>query len=211
MPNTDLALQELTAAHAQYEAAIAAVTAAEERIRHAMQALRMGDDGAQHVTVYGQRDQPWASDQLGFDGNTMASSGCLVSDVASILTDAGRVITPGDLNKWLKQNHGFVNGDDFVYSSVNPFGLIKFRTFVDCPDTPAPVAQLDAELVKGNYVLVKIKVSDKVPSHYLRWVGAGSVMDPYYADISPLVPRYRGRDAAQAILRYVIYDRGILG
>jgi len=207
MQNEEEAREWLTKAHQSYEVAIAAITMAEEETRKAITLLMMGGDGSKAVTVYGQREPPWGDDALGRGLRTMAQDGCLVTAMASVLTDAGRRITPGELNVWLKENGGFAGANRFVFASTDQLGVIKYRTLGDCAETPAPMLMLDATVTQGHFVVVMLKVSNTVPTHYLRYLGAGQVMDPYYADVSPIVPRYRGVSAAQSILRYVIYDR----
>jgi len=53
----------------------------------------------------------------------MCQVGCLVSSVAMALTGTGHNYNPSTLNAWLKANKGYTNKDDFVWASINTFGL----------------------------------------------------------------------------------------
>ncbi len=49
--------------------------------------------------------------------------GALVSAAAIGLSGIGANQNPSTLNAWLKNNKGYVNKDDFVWASINSFGL----------------------------------------------------------------------------------------
>lgn len=162
------------------------------------------------VTVYSQRDLKWAGDKLGTSATTIGGYGCLMTDVASMLTDAGYKFTPQELNAWLIQNGGYTNGNLLVYAAIDKLGVVKFYNLIDCANIPAPVAQFDALVKQGDFVIVKVDFNPKtmqVEEHWVRYLGDGKMMDPWVGDIDSIVPRYKGKDAAQAILRAVIYKR----
>jgi len=60
---------------------------------------------------------------VGTSTSTMCQVGCLVSSVAMALTGTGHNYNPSTLNAWLKANKGYTNKDDFVWASINTFGL----------------------------------------------------------------------------------------
>jgi hypothetical protein len=39
------------------------------------------------------------------------------------LTGTGHNFNPSTMNTWLKANKGYANKDDFVWASINTFGL----------------------------------------------------------------------------------------
>jgi hypothetical protein len=162
------------------------------------------------VAVYGQRDVRWASVILGTSQVTIGGYGCLMTCVASLLTDAGTDMTPDELNTWLKANGGYKNGNLFVFNSVDKLNTVKFYNIIDCAMVPAPVAQLDEFIAEGWFVAVKVDFDPKtmaVEEHWVRYLGSGQMMDPWIGDIAPIVPRYKGTDAAEAILRAAIYKK----
>jgi hypothetical protein len=50
--------------------------------------------------------------------------GALVSAAAIGLSGVGVNQNPSTLNTWLKNNKGYVNKDDFVWASINSFGVL---------------------------------------------------------------------------------------
>lgn len=188
-----------------------ALTADAQRARAIL--YGMDGDNPKQVTIYAQRDPQWASVKLGKSKYTIGSSGCLISSVASCLTDAGYKLTPKEFNDWLIAYGGYsMDKDnqlvDFIFAAPNRLGVILMDGLIECANTPAPIAELDRRISKGDYVVVKVDFDPKtiqVEQHWCRYIGGGQVVDPWYADIAPIVPRYRGRDAAQAIIYAVIY------
>lgn len=184
-----------------------ALTADAQRAR----AILHGMDGEnpKQVTIYAQRDPQWAGVTLGKSKYTIGQSGCLISSVASCLTDAGYKITPKEFNDWLIAYGGFAMDEnnqlvDFIFAAPNRLGVILLDSLIECANIPAPVAELDRRIGLGDYVVIKVARAG-VPEHWGRYIGNGQIVDPWFADIAPIVPRYRGKDAEQAILKAVIY------
>ena len=63
------------------------------------------------MTIYSQRDHIWGDKQLGNSGCTMTGFGCLVTDIAQMLLDAGYPVTPGDLVDHLNSINGFTDNN----------------------------------------------------------------------------------------------------
>ena len=82
---------------------------------------------------YSQRDIEWAEDRLGTSKEyTMGTTGCLVTAVASMLSDlTDRPVSPGELNLWLRENKGYASGALFVFSSVASFG-VRTSQWIGC-------------------------------------------------------------------------------
>jgi hypothetical protein len=164
--------------------------------------------GKPEVTRYNQRDPGWAGIQLGSSVATIGSHGCLITCAASLLTDAGKVYTPATLNAWLVLNGGYSGGNRFVFTAIDKLHAVKMDYQIECATVAAPVAQLDAEIKAGKWVIVKVDFNPgtvETEEHWVRYLGDGEMFDPWVGDIAPMVPRYRGKDAAEAILRAVIY------
>jgi hypothetical protein len=173
-----------------------------------------GDGGKPQVTLYSQRDPLWASERLGTSSSTIGGYGCLITAIASALTDAGKPYTPGTLNAWLVLNGGYSGGNNFVFASVDKLAVMKYEYMIECATKPAPLTQLEAELKAGKFVIVKVDFTPgtvAIDQHWVRYIGNGEMLDPWQGDIAPIVPRYRGVDAAQAILRCAIYRRVMQG
>lgn len=74
--------------------------------------------------LYKQCDSQWGSHQLGTSSKTICQAGCLMSSAAMALSGTGHHETPDTLNTWLKSHGGYVSGDEFVWNSIHPLGLI---------------------------------------------------------------------------------------
>jgi hypothetical protein len=160
------------------------------------------------VTLFSQRDPAWSALHLGTSSSTIGGYGCLITCVASMLTDAGKPFTPALLNAWLIQNGGYSGGNLFVFAAIDKLGLVKYDYMIDCATKPAPMTQLGAEIKAGKYVIVKVDFNPATlatEEHWVRYLGDGQMFDPWQGDIAPIVPRYRGATEAQAILRCLIY------
>ncbi len=138
------------------------------------------------TTAYSQRDTEWSGEPLGHqDTPTMGEAGCLVTAVASVVTDlTDQSLAPGYLNDWLRQNKGYTNGNLFVFSSVTPLGLTLVK-MIQSASQPAPIAEL-AELLAGGaalVVLVDFTPGGVFNNHWVRLLAVdeqdGDIMDPW--------------------------------
>jgi hypothetical protein len=160
-------------------------------------------------TIYSQRDPKWAAQLMGYTRNTIGAYGCLISSVASCLTDAGKVYTPETLNAWLTLNNGYTGGN-FFFNSIDRLNAIKYEYMIECATKPAPMPQIEQEINAGKYIVIKVDFNPAtlvVDEHWVRYIGADKMIDPWYSDIITVTPRYRGANTAQAILRAAVYRR----
>ena len=79
----------------------------------------------------------------------MCQVGCLVSSVAMALAGTGHNFNPSTLNTWLKNNKGYANKDDYVWASINSFGL----TF----EGKVPNSLIRINLDVGYVVIINVK------------------------------------------------------
>lgn len=215
---TDTQTAQINAAHEEIAKAIGEINALQSSVDRMIAALQhaqaqlegMGGNNPPQVTIYNQRDPRWANVYMGTTRSTIGNYGCLISCVASGLTDAGKGYTPETLNAWLTLNKGYINGNYFVYTSIDRLGVTQFVKLIDCTNVAAPVADLDARVAAGDFVIVEVDFNPNtvaIDQHWVRYIGGGQMVDPWVGDIAPIVPRYRGKDAAQAILKAAIYRR----
>ena len=72
---------------------------------------------------YSQCDSEWADIPLGTSSSeTICSAGCAMSSTAMMLSHYGTNMNPEQLNTWLIDNNGYVDGDLLVWDSVDTFG-----------------------------------------------------------------------------------------
>ncbi len=137
------------------------------------------------VTPYSQRDTEWSQDRLGSNPPTMGEVGCLVTSVASVVTDmTSYSMSPGYLNHWLRENKGFASGNLFVFNSVAALGL-KLSAFIRAENNEMPLDRLTAALEDGAAVVLQV---DSTPGgtlnqHWVRLMSLsdqdGEIMDPW--------------------------------
>ena len=86
------------------------------------------------VVHYIQFELPWGPIQIGnCPGLTIEDKGCAITCVAMILATFGAVSDPGQLNTWLTNNYGYINGCDIVWGSVDnyPPELVSYNDFTN--------------------------------------------------------------------------------
>lgn len=138
------------------------------------------------TTAYSQRDTEWSYEALGHQETpTMGEAGCLVTAVASVVTDlTDQPFAPGYLNDWLRNNKGYVSGNLFVFASVSALGL-QLTELIRSQSEPAPIARLAELLTDGAalVVLVDSTPGGDVNSHWVRLLAVdekdGEIMDPW--------------------------------
>ena len=126
-----------------------------------------------------QCDSRWSSDILGTSGGkTICDLGGAVSSLAMILDDCdqdlyGFDVNPGSLNKWLKENNGFTNGNQIVWSRTDSLtNGVKYVT-VTSSDT-----SIKYYLDLGDAALLRVS---NEPHYVLGYGYTGStyfVLDP---------------------------------
>jgi len=85
-------------------------------------------------------------------------------------------------------------------------GPIIMRVTLARYSGPAPVEQIEKYVADGGYVIIMVKRAG-VPQHWVRYLGKGKIVDPWFADIADLLPRYTGKDLAEAIWAAAYYQR----
>ena len=120
------------------------------------------------VTAYSQIDPAYKAITLGTSSSTIGGYGCLMTSLASGLTDLGvridgRIPDPARLNRWLARNGGFVNSaggtsnaDLLVFGAVNRLPGVRLADFVDCRKSSAPMGTIAQALAEGKVVLVEV-------------------------------------------------------
>lgn len=138
------------------------------------------------VTAYSQRDTQWSEEGLGHQKTpTMGAAGCLVTSVASVITDlTDQPFGPGYLNDWLRQNKGYASGNLFIFASVVPLGL-QLAELVRTQSQLAPIERLAEMLDDGAAVIVQVDFSPggDLNTHWVRLLSVdekdGQIMDPW--------------------------------
>lgn len=174
---------------------------------------------------YFQNDPRWEKKALGLNPNaTIRDFGCLLTSMTMVANHFGGNYTPESYNEVMKQNGGFAPGQQwiktFAISKVLP--NVKYQKSVECPDSPAPLADIDGGLAAGSLVVVNVDrdskdttfspadghwvvIHKKQGNDYLIW-------DPYKSEgaAETLVGRYGFgfKNAAQIIKQAIWFGIG---
>lgn len=172
------------------------------------------------IVAFSQRDERWAGQQLGEGKLTIGQAGCLLSAVASLLASWGQDTDPGRLNDFVQRSYGFVDGNLFVFASVDGLAC-RFVEFVDCETVPAPVAKLQAAVASGRGVVCCVDATPGGPvdKHWVWLYAVGEaaqsagwqIVDPWrrpgYERIDLGSYLASGWDVARGIFAAAIYER----
>lgn len=137
------------------------------------------------VTPYSQRDTEWAQDRLGTNPPTVGEVGCLMSSMASVITDlTSYSMAPGYLNHWLRENKGYASGNLFAFNSVTPLGLSRVE-LVYAKNNEMALDKLTQALDDGAAVVLQVDSSPggALNQHWVRAISLteadGQIMDPW--------------------------------
>lgn len=138
------------------------------------------------VQKYSQQDPKWKASKLGFDKeSTIGNFGCLLTCISMIASGYGFDETPASLNEKLKAAGGFQGAYLMPYAVANVLQGISYKTYIDCKNQPAPLAEINAWLGMGKPVILEVDWSPQagVQTHYLvayaQKDGDYSIYDPY--------------------------------
>lgn len=120
-----------------------------------------------------QNDPGWKSKRLGFDNsNTIGKWGCLLTCLAMVADRHGYNETPLSLNDKLKglgPNVGFMGALVVPASLPRVLPRLRFRNYIECHNSPAPIADIDASLASEMPVIVEVDYS-AAPGLQNHWV-----------------------------------------
>ena len=164
--------------------------------------------------VFKQGGRSWSADRMAPGSGTIGSVGCLITSITCCIASTGLApnINPGILNQWIVQNHGYVNGSNFVWASTNnakwsgtyqgqsySYDLTGWR----CVNSnviynPSKVQDL---FNQGYRIVIEVYHPDQNGQHWLAITNVSnggnlvSLMDPGWGDNIelPTSRRYGGR------------------
>lgn len=165
----------------------------------------MSGDYAYYGAVYSQRDARWASHPLG-TRSTIGANGCLMTCASMVANYFGHASNPLQLNNWLTDNEGYLDGNLFLWASIERlYPDMHFDGFVYNPTT----AQIRAAILGGTLPIMYVDFDDNTPLIEMHWVlGIGVtaddvlIADPWTGTIGLLSEMYSKR-----VIRYGSYKR----
>ena len=114
-----------------------------------------------------QTDPRWAAETVGGSGESLASVGCTLCCVSTALSHHGLSISPGELNRRLKEAGGYTERGWIKWGAFDQ--IAKGFARIAIPNSPTH-RDIDDALRKGNPVLVKVLLSPGV-NHWVLLVG----------------------------------------
>ena len=165
----------------------------------------MSGDYAYYGAVYNQRDIRWAAHPLGTK-STIGANGCLMTCVSMVCNKFGHMENPLELNDWLTSHDGYLDGNLFLWASIERlYPDMHFDGFVYNPTT----AQIRAAILGGTLPIMYVDFDDSTPLIEMHWVlGIGVtasdviIADPWTGTMGKLSEMY-----PKSVIRYGSYSR----
>lgn len=158
------------------------------------------DHDIHEVQYFLQNDPAWAQDSIGSSNYKMGGAGCLITCVASSISDLGVAITPQELNQKLTAIDGYQNGADLIWYKINEAvpEVDYYYSRVFSSET------IEKDLDKGLLPIVKVKFHGFGAQHWLLIVGAQDgefmVLDPLNSEKKVIPLSTHGRAYAYRVL-----------
>jgi hypothetical protein len=174
------------------------------------------------VNPLSQNDPAWKSKRLGFDNsNTIGKWGCLLTCLAMVADRYGYDETPLSLNDKLKAlgpNVGFMGALVIPASLPRVLPRLRFRNYIECHNSPAPLSDIDASLAAEMPVIVEVDYSP-APGLQNHWVvlyqksgGDYLIRDPwpYPSDKTdiPLTVRFGFAGSSSSVIQAALWFDG---
>jgi hypothetical protein len=174
------------------------------------------------VNPLSQNDPAWKSKRLGFDNsNTIGKWGCLLTCLAMVANRYGYDETPLSLNDKLKAlgpNVGFMGALVIPASLPRVLPRLRFRNYIECHNSPAPLVDIDASLAAEMPVIVEVDYSP-APGLQNHWVvlyqksgGDYLIRDPwpYPSDKMdvPLAVRFGFAGSSSSVIQAALWFEG---
>jgi len=169
----------------------------------------MSGDYAYYGAVYSQRDIRWAAHPLGTK-STIGANGCLMTCASMVANYFRHASNPIQLNNWLTANNGYLDGNLFLWASIEAlYSDMKFDGFVYNPTTAQIRAAIERSDVAGTLPIMHVDFDDSTPLIEMHWVlGIGVlgtdviIADPWTGSIGKLSEMY-----PKSVIRYGSYRR----
>jgi GH25 family lysozyme M1 (1,4-beta-N-acetylmuramidase) len=167
----------------------------------------MSGDYAYYGAIYNQRDIRWAAHPLGTK-STIGANGCLMTCASMVCNQFGHASNPLQLNNWLTDNEGYLDGNLFLWASIERlYPDIYFDGFVYNPTAQ----QVKAVILAGVLPIMHVDFDDSTPLIEMHWVlGIGVtgsdilIADPWTGTMGKLSEMY-----PKQVIRYGSYRRQI--
>lgn len=135
------------------------------------------------IAFFSQRDSRWSANKLGTCRNdTIRSSGCAITAIASALSSIVSNMNPASLNTYLTNNSGYSGGCNVIWSKAAEIDGRYGATYVGS-GTVSSVSNLKSLIDRRNFAVVR---STRFSSHWALIIGyrnsGTKLSDFYYVD-----------------------------
>jgi len=163
------------------------------------------------VPLYGQRDDSWAGDQLGSCSTTIGKMGCAITSIAMVFKYYGVDTDPADMNKWLKDNGGYVDKCRVNWSKAvdHSDGKVSYDASQQTSYSrdEAGLGHIRKAIDEGHPVIAEVRLSGQ--QHFVVITGYSGdtfyINDPWYKECATLNTRYPG-DPKKTIFGIRVYN-----
>jgi len=138
-----------------------------------------------NIRYYLQNDAEWGDDTIGESSRKMGGAGCLITCVASAITELGVPVTPGEVNSKLTEVEGYQGAELIWYKINEAYPEIDYkytRTFSS--------ARIEDDLDAGLLPIVNVKLNGTGVTHWLLIIGATEgeflAYDPLNSKLEPI-------------------------
>ena len=125
------------------------------------------DYAVPELSYYRQNDPEWQDEEIGASQRKMGSTGCLVSCVATAISQLDSPITPMKINDKLTQFNGFQGADLIWYKINEAFPNIDYRYRRIFNNR-----MIESDLKKGLLPIVNVKYHKTGITHWVIITGA---------------------------------------
>lgn len=138
------------------------------------------------IVLYRQDDEDWAEETIGDSKYTLESSGCVITCIATAISETECAKTPSELASYLAGRGVFDSEGNLNWARVDELHGFHSQVF----DTVSEDI-IDTCLSQGHYPIVRVKMENILSSyHYILIVGAEGheyiCMDPLKDELTSL-------------------------
>ena len=158
------------------------------------------DYEVREVAYYLQNDPVWSQDKIGETNQTLGAAGCLISCVASAVTDLGVGITPAELNEKLSDIGGFSGAKLIwykIHEAVPEVNYTYSRVFT--------AKTIENDLAQGLLPIINVRYHGGGITHWVLVIGAKDgefmVYDPLNREKTPLPLSTHGKVYSYRVIR----------
>ena len=133
----------------------------------------------ENIVAYRQDNDEWKSDKIGNSKYSMESSGCVITCIATAISDSRLAMNPGELNRFLSDHNVFDDEGNLQWGKIDEIDGLSADVYQEKSSDI-----IDGCLSTGHYPIIKIHRNTLFSyHHYVLVIGAE---DGEYICMDPL-------------------------